>query len=198
MKRIPWIAAALLTAASIVSAQTPAQTPAKRDLVAKVLQLQQPGIEAMAREIAEQPVRQLTQQASAVLQKVPVDKREAIARRIDADMRKYVEEVTPLIRERAVRLAPSTVGLLLEQRFSEDELRQLIAWMESPVNKKYQQLAPEMQNSMIKKLLAEVEPVVEPKRQALQQEMRKAFGLPATPASAPASAARPAARPASR
>jgi uncharacterized protein len=198
MKRIPWIAAALLTAASIVLAQTPAQTPAKRDLVAKVLQLQQPGIEAMAREIAEQPVRQLTQQASAVLQKVPVDKREAIARRIDADMRKYVEEVTPLIRERAVRLAPSTVGLLLEQRFSEDELRQLIAWMESPVNKKYQQLAPEMQNSMIKKLLAEVEPVVEPKRQALQQEMRKAFGLPATPASAPASAARPAARPASR
>ena len=195
MKCTPWIAAALLATASIASAQM----PAKKDLVAKVLQLQQPGIEAMAREIAERPVRQLMQQASAVLQtQVPVDKREAIARSIDADAKKFVEEATPLIRERAIRLAPTTVGPLLEQRFSEDELKQLIAWLESPVNKKYQQLVPEMQDSMLKNLVAESAPVVDPKLQALQQKMRKAFGLPAVPASAPASAARPAARPASR
>lgn len=197
MKRIFWIAAALLTTASIVSAQT----PAKKDLVAKVLQLQQPGIEAMAREIAERPVQQLMQQASIVLQtQVPADKREAIARSIDADAKKFVEDATPLIRERAMRLAPTTVGPLLEERFSEDELKQLIAWLESPVNKKYQQLVPEIQESMIKKLVAEAAPLVDPKLQALQQKMRKAFGLPAvpTPASAPASAARPATRPASR
>jgi hypothetical protein len=51
---------------------------------------------------------------------------------------------------------------------------------------------------MIKKLVAEVAPVVDPKRRALEQSMRKAFGLPAAPASTPASTARPAARAASR
>ncbi len=196
MKPKHCIAAALVA----VSTLALAQAPAKKDLIAKVLQLQQPGIEAMAREIAERPVRQLMQQASAVLQtQVAADKREAIARSIDADAKKFIEEATPLIRERAVRLAPATVGPLLEQRFNEDELRQLIAWLESPVNKKYQQLVPEIQDSMIKKLVAEAAPVVDPKLQALQQKMRTAFGLPAAPASAPASAAaRPASRPASR
>lgn len=198
MKHTHWIAAALLA----VSTLAPAQAPAKKDLVAKILQLQQPGIEAMAREIAERPVRQLMQQASAVLQtQVPADKREGIARSIEADVKKYVEEATPVIRERAIRLAPATVGPLLEERFSEDELKQLVAWLESPVNKKYQQLVPQIQESMLKKLVAEAAPIVDPKLQALQQKMRTAFGLPAAPASGPAASApvaRPAARPASR
>ena len=196
MKPKHCIAAALVA----VSTLALAQAPAKKDLIAKVLQLQQPGIEAMAREIAERPVRQLMQQASAVLQtQVAADKREAIARSIDADAKKFIEEATPLSREREVRLAPDTVGPLLEQRFNEDGLRPRMAWVESPVNKKYQQLVPEIQDSMIKKLVAEAAPVVDPKLQALQQKMRTAFGLPAAPASAPASAAaRPASRPASR
>jgi hypothetical protein len=44
---------------------------------------------------------------------------------------------------------------VLEEKFTEDELKQLIAWLESPVNKKYQQLAPEMSNSLGQKLAAE-------------------------------------------
>lgn len=198
MKRAHWIAVALMVASTFAQAQA----PGKKDLVAKVLQLQQPGIEAMAREIAERPARQLIQQASAVLQtQVPSDKREGIARSIEADVKKFVEEATPVIRERAIRLAPTTVGPLLEERFSEGELKQLIAWLESPVNKKYQQLVPEIQDSMLKKLVAEAAPIVDPKLQALQQKMRTAFGLPSVPASGPAASAataRPAAPPASR
>jgi hypothetical protein len=190
---------ALLACATLAHAQTAPSAPqasaAKKELVAKVLQLQQPGIEGMARQLAQAPVMQLMQQANSVLQtQVPADKREAIAKSIEADAKKFIEEAVPVIRERALKLAPSTIGALMEEKFSEDELKQLITWLESPVIKKYQQLTPEMQNSMVTKLMAEAGPILDPKLQALQQRMRTTFGM-SSGASAPATA-KPAAKPA--
>jgi len=190
---------ALLACATLAHAQT---SPAKKELVSKVLQLQQPGIDNLARQIAERPVLQLMQQANAMLQtQVPADKREAIAKSLEADARKFIDEAVPVIRERAIKLAPSTVGAVMEEKFTEDELKQLIAWLESPVNKKYQQLGPEMQSSMVQKLMGEAAPLLDPKLQALQQKMRTTFGLPPEGAKAakPApSAAKPSAKAASK
>ena len=194
-----WFTLALVSCAALAHAQT---SPAKKELVAKVLQLQQPGIESMAKQIAERPVVQLMQQAGNVLQtQVPADKREAIAKSIEADAKKFVEEATPLIRERALKLAPTTVGALMEEKFTEDELKQLINWLEAPVIKKYQQLSPELQSSMVQALVAETAPILDPKLRALQEKMRTAFGMAteaAKPARPAAPAARPAAKPASR
>ena len=184
-----WMAVALLSCATLAHAQG---TPTKKELVAKVLQLQQPGIEGMAKQLAQGPVMQMMQQANNVLQtQVPPDKREAIAKNIEAEAKKFIDEATPLIRDHALKLAPTTVGTIMEEKFSEDELKALIAWLESPVNKKYQQLGPEMQNAMVQKLMAETAPLLDPKLQALQQKMRTAFAM-----SAPDAASRPAAKPA--
>jgi hypothetical protein len=185
------MAVALLSCATLAHAQS---TPAKKELVAKVLQLQQPGIESMARQLAQGPVLQMMQQANNVLQtQVPADKREAIGKSIEADAKKFIDEATPVIREHAIKIAPSTVGAIMEEKFSEDELKVLVAWLESPVNKKYQQLGPEMQNAMVQKLMAETAPLLDPKLQALQQRMRTAFGMPPSD-----SASRPAAKPAAK
>jgi len=105
------------------------------------------------------------------------------------------------VRERAVKLAPSTIGTMLEERFTEDELKQLVAWLESPVNKKYSQVGPEMQNGFMKKLVEESRPMVEPRLQALEAKVRASLGVPAggePAASAPAKAATPAKKPASK
>jgi hypothetical protein len=124
-------------------------TAAKKELVAKVLQLQQPAIELVARAMAEQPAQVLMQRAGPILQqRIPPDKRQAVAQDIQADVKKYVEDTVPLVRERAVALAPSTIGVLLDERFTEEELTQLIAIIESPVNRKFQQLGSEMQKSL--------------------------------------------------
>lgn len=209
------ITAALVAGAALAHAQnTPApapapaatpSSPAKKELVNKLLQLQQPGIDNMAKMIAERPVMQLMQQAGQALQaQVPPEKREAAAKSLQADAQKFVEEATPIIRERAMKLAPAEVGSVLESRFTEDELRQLIAWHESPVKKKYEQAGGDMQNNLVQKLLAEASPVLDPKLQALQQKMgatlRAAAGAPANPpANRPApSGAKPPARPASK
>ena len=82
-------------------------------------------------------------------QQMPPEKREAIGKQIEAEVKKYVEEAYPLVRERALKLAPTTIGAVLEEKISEDELKQLIAWLESPTNKKYQQLGREMRNDFV-------------------------------------------------
>ena len=182
--------AAALAAACLAQAQTPLPANAtKKELVARVMQLQQPGVEAMARQLTEQPAMRFMQQAGQALQRVAEDRREAMARDIEADVRKYVDETTPIVRERALRLAPTTIGPILEKELTEDELRQVIAVLESPVQRKFQSLAPEMQRALGEKLVAETRGDVEGRLRALDQVVSKRLGLtPAPGASAPAAA----------
>ena len=181
MKRV--IVMALMLAAAAAGAQT---APSKKELVAKVLQLQQGAIESVARQMAEQPAALVMQRAGAVLQqRIPPDKREAIARDVQADVKKYVDEAVPLVRDQAVRLAPSTIGALLEERFTEDELKQLISIIESPVNRKFLQLGGEMQKSLADKLVAETKSAMEVKIRALEQSVANHLGIaPSAPSGA--------------
>lgn len=71
---------------------------------------------------------------------------------------------------------------------SEDELKQLVTWLDSPTAKKYQQLGGELQQAMGQKLLAEASPLLLPKLQALEQKVRTALGVPPPGAAAGASA----------
>jgi hypothetical protein len=189
--------AALLSGAALANAQT----ATKKELVQKLLMLQQPGIEQVARSLVERPAAQMMQEAGLLLQRqVAPDKREATGKQVEAEVKKYIDESVPLVRERAIKLAPSTIGPVLEEKFSEEELKQLIAWFESPVNKKYQQLGPEMQNAFIQKLIVETSPVVDPKIQALDGRLRALFGAPPAAAapsapSAPISTRAPASAP---
>jgi hypothetical protein len=153
---------------------------AKKELVAKVLQLQQPAIETVARALTERPAALMMQQAGLALQtRVAPEKREAIAKEIQADLKKYVDDAVPLVRQRALKLAPSTIGAVLEEKFSEEELTQLIAIIESPVNRKFMQLGSEMQKSLGDKLVAEMQATIDPKVKALEQSITKRLALPA-------------------
>lgn len=203
MKRT--ILSALLCSAVLAHAQTPTApaaapasvaplptSPAKKELVRKILVQQQPGIEGLARSMVEQPAAQMMQAAGRALQQVPEEKREAAGKAIEADVRKYVDESVPLVRDRAVKLAPSTMGTMLEERFTDEELKQLLAWLESPVNKKYAAMGPEIQGGFQQKLVADARPLIEPRLQALEAKVRTNLGLPAADA-AGAAAPKPAA-----
>lgn len=181
----PVIAAALIVTAVTAQAQT------KKELVQK---LQVALAENFAQTVLQQPVSQLGQMAQQALQtRVPADKREAAAKAVQADITKFMQENGPIVRERAVKLAPTTIGAVLEQEFSEDELKQVIGWFESPVSKKFAQLQPEFANALFKQLVPEIGPVVEPKLKALEQSVLKDLGLPTTGAAGSAPAAKPAA-----
>ncbi len=184
-------AAAPVASAQAASAASAPSSPAKKALVSKVLKLQQSGIENLARQLAEQPALQLLQRADIALQRVPAERREQLARDIQADARKYAEEAVTLVRDRAIVLAPQTVGPILEANFSEDELKQIASILESPVNRKFQQLAGDMQRALAEKLIADTRTGVEPKLRQFEQSLNKRFESAGAGASGAASGSKP-------
>lgn len=189
------IALAALTA--LASAQNAAPSQAKKDLVAKLMQLQQAAIESIGDRLAQQTSQQLLVAASRSLDHVPADKREAAVKSVQADVRKFYDDIAPTLRAAAWKLAPGTLGPALEERFSEDELKTVVAWLESSASRKFQQTSNEVVPALAQKLVAETRASIEPRIQAVQASIAKDLGLPppaAAPASAPAQP--PAARPA--
>jgi hypothetical protein len=165
-----------------------ASTPAKKELVARVLVLQQSAIEQTAQSIVERPAMQLQQQAGMALQtRVPPEKREAAAKNVQADLKKYVDETGPMVRQQAVKLAPSTVGALLEEKFTEAELKELISIIESPVNRKFSQMSGDFQKALGEKLVAQTQAAVAPKVKALEAAIVGHLGLPTAPPAGKAS-----------
>ena len=149
MKLIARLAcAALISTAAAAAMAQGAASPAKKELVQKVLALQQAGIESIGAGLANQTANQVLQVVGQAMARVPADKREALGAELQAEVKKFFDDVAPILRASAVKNAPATIGTALEEKFSDDELKVLIAWFESPVSKKYQQLSPELQQSL--------------------------------------------------
>jgi len=183
------------TAAAQTSPATPS-SPAKKELVQRLMRLQQSDVEGFARTVVERPAAQMMREAGIALQQqgAPQEKREAAGRAIEAEVKKYVDEAYPIVRDRALKLAPSTIGSVFEAKMTEEELRQLIAWLESPTAKKYQSLAADLRNNFSQKLVAEMPALLDPKLMALDGKIRTILGLPPANATAPTPPARPASK----
>lgn len=184
-----------LAAAALAGPVQAQSTPAKKELVARIIKIQQPAIDNMARTLVMEPLGPLMESAEMALQqRVAADKREAVAKEIQADARKYADETTALVRDRAVKLAPATIAPMLEEKFTEDELKQVIAFLESPVVAKFQAAGGEIQRALVEKVVAETRGQVEPRLRTLEQSMAKRLGVTTNGAAsgAPAAAAKPA------
>lgn len=156
----------LATAASIAQA---AQA-SKQELVQQVLQLWQ--IDAVGQAMLQEPVAEAVAQARVVLQgRVPPERQDAAMRDIAADAKKFLDETAPVVRSSTQKLIPSTVAPLLAERFSEDELRQIVAILESPVKRKFEALVPEMQKALGEKLASDTRPLIDPRLQDLRQRI---------------------------
>jgi len=197
------LVAVALGVALAAQAQAPAAaSPAKKELVARILKQQQAGIENIARSLVEQPAIELMGNAAGALPgRVAKDKQEAVAKEIQADVQKYLDDAVPLVQARAVKIAPASVGAMLEEKFTEDELKQLVSIVESPVYGRFQRMGNDMQKALADKLVADTRSTIEPKVRVLEQTVSKRLGVtaapaPATGAAAPASraGAKPAAR----
>jgi hypothetical protein len=158
--------------------------------VQRVLKLNQPGIEGVGEQLASDVAGQRLQMAGAAIGSLPEARREAVAKEVQAEIKRFYDDLSPTLRQRAVQLAPGTLAPLLEERFSEEELKTLVAWLESPVSKKYQQVGGDMQGALTQKVVAESRAQVEPKIKALDQRLAAKFNqqAPAKPATPPAQA----------
>lgn len=161
------LAFTLLAHAGAAHAQSTANDE-KLKLVQKVLTLWH--LEDTAVVMVQRPAADAMNQARIALQgRVSSAKQEATLREIAPDLQKYIDEATPIAREAASRVKAPIVTPLLMQHFSEDELRQLIALLESPVKKKFEQLLPQFERAFGEKIAAESRAAIDPKLQAMTQ-----------------------------
>jgi hypothetical protein len=187
MLKKPLFALALLAAfaaqaqnAPLPAAPSTNNAAGKKELVARILHAQQGSIEGMGRQLAERPALEIMGNAMQYIgARVPKDKQQEMARQVQAEAQKYAEAAVPIVTKRAVELAPSTIGAMLEEKFSDDELRQIAGLLENPVILKYQRMVPDMQEALGEKLVADTRPAIEPKVNALEEAVAKKLGIPA-------------------
>lgn len=169
------IAAAALALASTLCVAQGNSTPAKKELAQKIVQQQKAAFEAMGASMAGQLSTQLMQMAGQGIARASADKREALAADTKAEVKKFYDDASAVMREQAWRVAPTVVGTQLEEKFSEEELKTLLAWLESPVSRKFQQVAVDMQKAMSQKILEDTKPAIQPKLKALEETLSKKF-----------------------
>jgi hypothetical protein len=182
----------LLAALVIGAAATfPAQAQTKKEWVQRLLQTPQFSPDVIARDLVGEPAQRLVNSVGPIVaNQVPADKREAVSKQLEAVVKKYLDEAVPLVRAEALKLQP-TLSAAVDEKFTEDELKTLVTWLESPVYKKVQQAVPEIRNAFVQKLVPQSAPAVDPKLKEMDTSVRAILGqaipAPAAPAAAPAS-----------
>lgn len=175
------LAATAAPATAPAPAAAPAAiSPAKQALINRILTLW--NIDSIGQSMLQAPVADAVQQARAMLQgRASVEKRDAAMTDIVAEARKFMEEATPITRASADKLIPTTVAPILAERFNEDELRQLVAILESPVKKKFESLVPEMQRKLGEGVAADSRPVIDAKMKGLTEKIGLRLRAAVTP-----------------
>lgn len=145
---------------------------AKAKLIDKLLTLWHP--EEVVVMMVQRPAADAVQQARIALQgRVTAERRDAALKDMAVDVQKYINEATPIALDTARRQLASTVVPILQQQFSEDELKQIIAMLEAPVKKKFEQMIPQMERTLGEKVVAESRAAIDPK----MKELTQAVGL---------------------
>lgn len=176
------IAVTLIVAASAAGAAgaTKSVSPAKQELVNRVLQLWQ--VDVLAQSMLQEPITDAVGQARALIQgRVPSERRDATMRDVAEEAKKFLEENGPLVRANAQKLIPTTVAPMLAENFTEEELTQIIKILESPAKKKFEELVPEMQKALGEKLAADTRPAIDPKLDEFRQRISARLRTAITP-----------------
>jgi uncharacterized protein len=124
---------------------------------------------------------------------LPAAKQQTAIKELDAELKKFNDDALKLITAQAAKVRSDALLAAYAEKFSEEELKQLVALMEAPVYKKYQVTAPELGNMYVKAIVEGTRTAVESRGKAFDNAAAKIVGAPA--ASSPPAANPPAANP---
>lgn len=185
--------AAVLALTSVAHAQAAAASaPAgidaeKQKLIDRILAVWHPENNMVL--LAQRPAAEIMDKTRMVVQQahLPADKADKTIKDIAGDVHKYVEAASPIALASAKKNIPLTISPVLAQNFSVDELRQLVALLESPINARFEKLAPQMERSLGEKVTAEAAPEINKQINVMTQAVSAKLRDAATAAaSAPA------------
>jgi hypothetical protein len=127
-------------------------------------------------------------QSRAALQQrqVPQAKGEATLKDISTDVQKYLDAAGPVATNSAKKALPGTVAPLIAQAFTVEELKQLLAMLQSPVKAKFEKLAPQVDQALVKKVQDDVGAEIGKDVQAMTAAATPKLNAALASASAPA------------
>jgi len=185
LKFVTAITIAAITMTNAASAQTTAPTkpatvngagstmtisPEKEKLIRRILELWP--VEKVGLVMLQRPVAESIRQSRSLLQgRVSSELQEAAMKDISQDAKKFLEDAAPVVNASAQKLIPTTVVPILAEKFSEDELRQIVAILESPVKAKFEAAAPEIEKALGEKIAAETGAAINPKLGKLTEDI---------------------------
>lgn len=170
---LAWPAAAATPAAAASAPAAAASAPlsaSKRALLEKLLSLWHP--EQVAIVMAQRPAAEAVQSSRIALQgRVSGERLDTTVKSIAADAQRYVDEVTPVAQAAGAKAAQEVALPMLAESFTEAELKELIALMESPVRRKFEGLVPKVEAAVGTRVATEAGPQIQPKLDAMKQEV---------------------------
>ncbi len=164
---------------------------AKRDLAVRIIAAQEGAeMNRMMEQLAASATQQLVGKWNPALESMPADKRQKAAASLDAELKKFNDDAFKLITAQAVKVRSNGLAASYAEKFSEEELKQLLALMEAPAFKKYQTLAPELGSVYLKGIVDGTRTAVESRGKVFDTAAAKIIGTPPA-ASSPAPATNP-------
>lgn len=150
------IATALLCTAALAPAAyaQDKQDAAKKELATRIVNLQKAqDMDALIAQLAGTANRAVVEAWLPRLDKMPAARQKAVADQLDVELKKFNDDVVRLIKTRNDRISLDVLVPAYSERFTADELKQLVTFLESPVIKKYYAANPHMANLLGQKLV---------------------------------------------
>ena len=169
----------------------------KLEWATKAVALQQgPELERLVSQLAESSSQSIVQSWGVKLRSdVPKDKIEQTTQSLNGELKQYNDDVTKIISNKVNKAGVESLIPVYMARFSLDELKQLVAFFESPAVKKYQAVAPELGNIFVNQLVMETRADVNARAKQFDDAAGKIVGQTArTPAAGANDKSKPAAK----
>ena len=148
---IALLCAAVLTPAAYAQNK---QEQEKKELATRIVNLQKAqDMDALIAQLASTANRAVVETWLPRLDNMPAARQKAVADQLDVELKKFNDDVVRLIKTRNERISLDVLVPAYSERFSADELKQLVAFLESPVIRKYYAANPHMANLLAQKLV---------------------------------------------
>ena len=137
-----------------VQAQT---ADSKLEWATKAVALQQgPELDRLIGQLAESSSQNVVQNWGAKMRaNVPQAQIEKAAANLNVELKKYNDDVSRIIKDKVTKASTDSLIPAYMERFSVEELKQLVAFFESPAIKKYQAEAPAFGGIFVNQLILE-------------------------------------------
>ncbi len=186
MKKL--VTALLIAGCAFAASSQTTNADPKREWANKVVALQQADLDALVGQLAGTAAQDIVAGwAPRFDSSVPKARQAKATEEFNAELAKFVADANKLIGAKVAQANSDALVPAYMERFSLDELKQLAAFFESPVIKKYKTATPELVDVFVKKLVADTQPDIQARARQFDAAASKIVGsAPAAPAAKPA------------